>query len=116
MTISLLVAVVSDPLEEQAIAIAREEGAHGVTIVPARGIGFPEHMTFFGLTYRGLEKTLLWLLDRRLAERIAERLNRELDLLAPQRGLAFCLPVGQLFGIDPALLGEGRAAPGSADD
>lgn len=110
MTVSLLVAVVSDALEEKAIAIAREEGAYGVTILPARGIGFPEHMTFFGLTYRGLEKALVWLLDRELAERIAERLNRELDLLAPQRGLAFCVAVDQVVGIDPARLGSGDEA------
>jgi hypothetical protein len=108
--------VVSDPLEEQAIAIAREEGAHGVTIVPARGIGFPEHMTFFGLTCRGLEKTLPWLLDRQLAERLAVRLDRELDLLAPQRGLAFCLPVDQLVGIDLARLGGGEATAAAPGD
>jgi hypothetical protein len=63
MSPTLLIAVVSDPLEEQAIAIAREEGLQGVTILPGRGIGFPEHSTFFGLTFQGLEKVLIWITE-----------------------------------------------------
>jgi hypothetical protein len=96
----LLVAVVADEMEEQALAILREEGVQGVTLLSARGIGFPEHMTFFGLTYRGLETVLACALDDASAEHIAERLNRELHLLEPFRGLAFCLPVSHAGGID----------------
>ena len=100
MSASLLIAVVADALEERAAQIAREEGASGVTIVPARGIGFPEHVTFFGLTYRGLEKAMIWVLDGDTAELIAERLNRELELLAPFQGLAFCVGIDHAEGMD----------------
>lgn len=98
----LLVAVVADELEERAVAIVREEGGSGVTFLSGRGLSFPEHMTFFGLTYRGLEKVLLCVLDETTAVRAAERLNRELDLLKPFQGLAFCLPVSETGGIDVA--------------
>jgi hypothetical protein len=98
----LLVAVVADELEERAVAIVREEGGSGITFLPGKGLGFPEHITFFGLTYRGLEKVLLCVLDDITAARAAERLNRELDLLKPFQGLAFCLPVGETGGIDVA--------------
>ncbi len=108
MTPTLLIAVVSDPLEEQAIEIARKEGVHGVTVLPGRGIGFPEHTTFFGLTFQGLEKVLLWITDAEAANRIAERLNIELDLLAPQRGLAFSLKIDRIAGLAP---GHPAAAP-----
>lgn len=100
MSMALLVAVVADELEERARDIIRQEGAQGITILSAGGIGFPEHVTFFGLTYRGIESVLLCLLDAETAERTAERLNRELDLLRPFQGLAFCLPVDQAEGID----------------
>lgn len=100
MSTSLLIAVVADELEERAAAIAREQGAMGVTIVPGRGLGFPEHVTFFGLTFRGIEKVMLWVLDSETAGTIADRLNRELDLLSPFQGLAFCLDVDQAEGID----------------
>ncbi len=106
----LLVAVVADELEERAIGIVREEGALGVTVVAARGIGFPEHMTFFGLTYRGLEKALLCVLDADGAECIADRLNRELDLLAPFQGLAFCLGIDRVEGLDIEEIGRHLSA------
>ncbi len=118
MSTSLLIAVVADELEERAAAIAREEGAMGLTIVPGRGLGFPEHVTFFGLTFRGIEKVLLWVLDSETAETVANRLNRELDLLSPFQGLAFCLDIDHAEGIDSEAIrhhvlsrGVGRREP-----
>nr|WP_157092347.1 hypothetical protein [Thioalkalivibrio nitratireducens] len=96
----LLVAVVADELEEAAREIAREEGARGMTLLSARGMNFPEHITFFGLTYLGIETVLAALLDEATAVRIAERMNVELKLLEPFQGLAFCLPVDGTGGID----------------
>ncbi|ACL71892.1 conserved hypothetical protein [Thioalkalivibrio sulfidiphilus HL-EbGr7] len=101
---NLLIAVVSDQLEERAVAIIREEGGGGVTILPARGLNFPEHKSFFGLGYRGLEKILLCVLDATRAEHAVERLNRELDLLQPFQGLAFCFKLDETGGIDVAAI------------
>ena len=101
MTISLLIAVVADELEERAAQIAREEGAMGLTMLPGRGLSFPEHATFFGLSYLGIEKVMVCVLDSQTAETIANRLNHELDLLTPFNGLAFCIDVDQAGGIDP---------------
>jgi hypothetical protein len=100
----LLVAVLAHELEEAAREIAREEGARGMTLLSARGMNFPEHVTFFGLTYLGIESVLLALLDEATAVRIAERMNVELKLLEPFQGLAFCMPVSGTGGIDIAAL------------
>lgn len=100
----LLVAVVAHELEEAAREIAREEGARGMTLLSARGMNFPEHITFFGLTYLGIETVLVALLDEATALRCAERMNLELKLLEPFKGLALCLPVGGTGGIDIAAL------------
>lgn len=96
----LLVAVVAEELEEAAREIARSEGARGMTLLSARGMNFPEHITFFGLTYLGSETVLVALLDDHTATRIAERMNQELKLLEPFKGLALCLPVSAVGGID----------------
>lgn len=96
----LLVAVVAEELEDAAREIARSEGARGMTLLSARGMNFPEHITFFGLTYLGSETVLVALLDAPTATRIAERMNQELKLLEPFKGLAFCLPVSAMGGID----------------
>jgi len=96
----LLVAVVAHELGEAAREIARQEGARGMTLLAARGMNFPEHVTFFGLTYLGIETVLLALLDEATALRIAERMNVELKLLEPFKGLAFCMPVDGTGGIE----------------
>lgn len=75
-------------------------GSPGCDDDPPRGLNFPEHITFFGLTYRGLETVLLALVDETTASRTAERLNEELKLLEPFQGLAFCMPVSGTGGID----------------
>jgi hypothetical protein len=111
----LLVAVVAHELEEAAREIAREEGARGMTLLPARGMNFPEHVTFFGLTYLGIESVLLALLDEATAVRIAERMNLELELLKPFQGLAFCLPVDGTGGIDVGALHRYLASHAPAD-
>lgn len=104
MEANLLVAVLADDMEEAAIEIARQEGVRGLTVLPARGLNYPEHVTFFGNTYLGLEVALLMVLDRVTAGRLAERLNKELDLLQPFKGLAFCLPLEGVGGLEPGKL------------
>lgn len=106
MKIRLLIAVIADELEERAMHIARDESALGVTMANARGLGFPEHMTFFGLTYVGREKLLLILCEAERAEHIAERMNVELGLLAPFQGLAFCMDIEDYSGHDPDDIGD----------
>ena len=88
---ALLVAVIAGDLEERAVHIATEEGAPKPSLHEGFGIGFPEHMRFFGVTYQGLESVCIWKTDPARAERIARRLNLELDLLQPYNGLAFTL-------------------------
>jgi hypothetical protein len=111
----LLVAVVANELEDAAREIARQEGARGMTLLAARGMNFPEHVTFFGLTYLGLETVLLALLDEATAVRIAERMNVELKLLEPFKGLAFCVPVHGTGGIDIAEVHRYITRQGAAD-
>jgi hypothetical protein len=111
----LLVAVVANELEDAAREIARQEGARGMTLLAARGMNFPEHVTFFGLTYLGLETVLLALLDEATAVRIAERMNVELKLLEPFKGLAFCVPVHGTGGIDIAEVHRYITRQGVAD-
>ena len=111
----LLVAVVADELEEAAREIARREGARGMTLLSARGMNFPEYITFFGLTYLGIETLLVALLDEDTAVRVAERMNVELKLLEPHKGLAFCLPVSGTGGIDIEALHRHIAEHAPAD-
>jgi len=48
MRVVALVAVIADDLYEAAAKVAADYHAHVVIFVPARGISFPEHLTFLG--------------------------------------------------------------------
>lgn len=95
----LLVAVVAHEQEEAAIRILREEGVDGVTALSGKGIGFPGHKTFFGLTYQGFETVLIGLAAAGMAKHVADRLNHELELMQPFQGLAFVLPLEEIGGV-----------------
>ena len=96
----LVVTVVADALRDRAIEIARRHGAQGISFVAGRGIGFPEHHTFFGLTYMGQEQALFFAPDEKRARRVEAELNRELQLEQRSMGLVFTLPVMDAMGID----------------
>ena len=101
----LLTAIVADELEEVCIAIAKEHGAKGVTMLSGRGINFPEHKTFFDQIYRGLNAILLFVLEEQMAYRIADALDERLRLEEPFKGLALVSPLEETGGIDvPGIL------------
>ncbi|WP_018994036.1 hypothetical protein [Thioalkalivibrio sp. ALgr1] len=99
MAETFLVAIVDQDREDLALAIAAEEGGADGTVMHGAGLGFPDHMTFLGVTYQGRESVCIWELDEQRAERIARRLNLELDLLQPYNGLAFTLDAQALAGM-----------------
>jgi len=99
MAETFLVAIIDQDREEQALAIAAEEGGEEGFVLHGSGLGFPEHMTFLGVTYQGQESVCIWQLEAECANRIARRLNLELDLFQPYNGLAFTLDSAALAGM-----------------
>jgi len=97
---SVLVAILAEDLEEQAIDVAKRCGAGGVTILDARGIGAQEKKTFFGLTYEGSQSVLIFVLEKKLSLAVLKAISKELDLKNHTRGVAFTLPLEHIAGID----------------
>ena len=100
MKFSILVAIVSEELEDKAIDIAKKTGAGGVTILHGSGIGLKEKKIFFGLTYEGRESILIFVLERKLALEVLKALNKELQLEEEDHGIAFTIPLEHLAGIN----------------
>jgi len=100
MKFSVLVAIVSEELEDKAIDIAKKAGAGGVTIIHGTGIGLKEKKIFFGLTYEGRESILIFVLERKLSLEVLKALDRELELEKEDHGLAFVIPIEHLAGIN----------------
>jgi nitrogen regulatory protein PII len=97
---SVLVAILAEDLDDQAIDVAKESGAGGVTILDARGIGAQEKKTFFGLTYEGSQSVLVFVLEKKLSLAVMKNLTRELDLKTNSRGVVFTIPLEHIAGID----------------
>jgi hypothetical protein len=100
MKFSVLVAILAEELEEQAIDVARRSGAGGVTILGAKGIGAKEKKTFFGLTVEGSQSVLVFVLEKKLSVQVLKNLSLELDLQTSSRGVVFTLPLEHIAGID----------------
>ncbi|MCG3735541.1 transcriptional regulator [Vibrio cincinnatiensis] len=101
MKFSVLVAIVPEELEQDAIDNAREQGAGGITVLAGRGISNENRKTFFGLTYDGSQSVLLMVLEKSLSLQILKSLQA---LLRPNeedsKGLAFTIGLEHLAGID----------------
>ena len=100
MKFSVLVAILAEELEEQAIDIARRSGAAGVTILGGKGIGAKEKKTFFGLTVEGSQSVLVFVLEKKLSVQVLKKLSKELALNQSSRGVVFTLPLEHIAGID----------------
>lgn len=100
MKFSVLVAILAEELEEQAIDVARRSGAGGVTILGAKGIGAKEKKTFFGLTVEGSQSVLVFVLEKKLSVQVLKNLSLELSLQTSSRGVVFTLPLEHIAGID----------------
>jgi hypothetical protein len=93
------VAIVADTLEDQAIDIARENGAGGVTLIKGSGIGLNEKKTFFGLTYERAESVLMFILEKKISLKVMKALSRELDLENSGHGMVVTMPLDHIVGI-----------------
>ena len=99
MRFSLLLAIVDNQMEDQAIDIAKANGAGGVTQLKGTGIGLNEKKTFFGLTYERSESILLFVLEKKTSLKVMKALNKELDLENSGKGMILTMPIEHLAGI-----------------
>lgn len=101
MKFSVLVAIIPENLEQQAIDTARDMGAGGITVLNGRGISNEAKKTFFGLSYDGSQSVLLMVLEKGLSLQVLKALKA---LVAPDetgsKGLIFTMPLEHLGGID----------------
>ena len=102
MRFALLVAIVEQSLEEEAIAVAKANGAGGVTSLNAKGTGLNEKKTFFGLTYERPESVLFFILEKRTSVKVMKALRDDLKLETENKGIVMSLPIEHLAGIAPS--------------
>jgi nitrogen regulatory protein P-II 1 len=100
MQFKIILASVKTDITNKIVNAAKEAGATGATIIPARGTGIREAKTFFGLRLEAQTDIIMFLLEERLIEKILETIGRVGRFDQPGTGIAFVLPVDRVIGLE----------------
>lgn len=98
----VIFAIVDSGYAEEAMAVARENGARGGTILNARGVLREEAAAFFGITLHTEKEILMMVVEKDVRDQIFNALYREMDMAKKAKGIAFSLPVSDVAGLVPA--------------
>ncbi|CCO23729.1 P-II family nitrogen regulator [Maridesulfovibrio hydrothermalis] len=100
MKFKIILAPVKPDKTDPIVDAAKKVGATGATIIPARGTGMREAKTFFGLTLEDQTDIVLFLLEEHLVEPVMEAIQTAGEFHKPGTGIAFVLPVENVFGME----------------
>ena len=100
MRFKLILAPVKPHKTDPIVDAAKEAGATGATIIPARGTGVREAKTFFGLTLEDQTDIVMFLLEEHLVPPVIEAIKTGGEYHKPGTGIVFVLPVEAVGGLE----------------
>jgi nitrogen regulatory protein PII len=100
MRFKLVLASVKADITDKVVDAAKEAGATGATIIPARGTGIHEAKTFFGLTLEAQTDIIMFLIEEHIVIKILNTIKHAGEFHKPGTGIAFVLPVEHVVGLD----------------
>jgi nitrogen regulatory protein P-II 1 len=100
MRFKLILASVKADITDKIVDAAKEAGATGATIIPARGTGIHEAKTFFGLTLEAQTDIIMFLVEEHMITKILDAIKQVGEFHKPGTGIAFVLPVDQVVGLE----------------
>lgn len=100
MQFKLIMAPVKTDKTDKVIDAAKQAGATGATIIPARGTGIHEAKTFFGLTLEAQTDIIMFLIEEHAVQDILDAIKIAGKFHKPGTGIAFVLPVEQMIGLE----------------
>lgn len=95
----VIFAVVNAGYAEEAMRIARENGARGGTIMGARGVAREQEAAFFGITIHPEKEILMLVVEKDIRDQILNALYKEMGMDKKAQGIAFSLPVSDVTGL-----------------
>lgn len=100
MRFKLILSSVKTGITDKIVTTAKEAGATGATIIPARGTGIHEAKTFFGLALEAQTDIILLLVEEHLVPKILGSIKQAGEFQKPGTGIAFVLSVDQVIGLE----------------
>ena len=100
MKFKVILASVKADITDRVVDAAKEAGATGATIIPARGTGIHEAKTFFGLTLETNRDMLMFLVEEHLSRNILEKIAEVGNFdKGKDTGIAFQIDVEDAVGV-----------------
>lgn len=100
MQFKIILSIVKPELTNMVIDAAREAGATGDVIIPARGSGSKESPSFLGLKIEDQTELIIFLVADFLADNIMKAICDLEDFNKPGNGIVFMLDVEKVAGLD----------------
>ncbi len=95
----LILTIVNRGFADLVMDAAKEAGAHGGTVLHARGSGIREAEKFLGITIQPEKEVILILVHRRDKLPVMQNICKKAGLTSKGKGLVFSLPVDDVAGI-----------------
>lgn len=95
----VIFAIVNAGFADQAMDIARVQGARGGTILNARGVAREQEAAFFGITIHPDKEILMLVVEKPIRDNILNALYKEMGMDKKAQGIAFSLPVDHVTGL-----------------
>ena len=95
----VIFAIVNAGYAEEAMDVARKNGAMGGTILNARGVAREKEAAFFGITIHADKEILMLVVEKGIRDKILNALYQEMGMDKKAQGIAFSLPVSDAAGL-----------------
>lgn len=102
--LNLIVTVVARGFSDTVMAVAKNEGAEGATIVSARGSDVNASDTVLGVSIQPEKEVVMILVRKQLRKKIMRAICKECGLGSESKGICFSLPVDEVGGLSHQLL------------
>lgn len=95
----VIFAIVNAGYAEDAMDVAREQGARGGTIINGRGVAREEEAAFFGISIHADKEILMMVVERKIRDQILHALYKQMGMQKKAQGIVFALPVSDVAGL-----------------
>ena len=95
----VIFAIVNSGFADEAMAVARQQGVRGGTIINARGVAKEEEATFFGITVHAEKEILMMVVEKEIRDKVLNALYSQMGMDKKAKGIAFSLPVSDVTGL-----------------
>ena len=95
----VIIAIVNAGYAEDAMDVAREQGARGGTIISGRGVAREADAAFFGITIHADKEILMIVVEKEDRDNILNALYKQMGMGKKAQGIVFSLPVSDVAGL-----------------